>query len=210
MTVPIEKQATAGIPTKEQIKVLPPFASLGLDRITLVSTAKAAERVCNDLAGVGFCGFDTESKALFKKGEVSDGPHLIQLATLYEAWVIQLHDLDCRGIIIEWLRSGNVTKAGFGLHDDCRKIERQFGVKVARTFELNAEFRRRGFSHDIGAKAAVAVLFERHLAKSKNIAKSDWSKRFLSESQLHYAANDAYVAAVIYNALLSAGKGIQS
>lgn len=42
-------------------------------------------------------------------------------------------------------------------------------------------------------------------AKSKNTAKSDWSRRFLSESQLLYAANDAYVAAVVYDALLSGG-----
>jgi len=199
------KQGTAVIPTKEQIRALPPFQLLSRDQITLVASAAQAEQVCTALMGVAFCGFDTESKARFEKGQASDGPHLIQLATLERAWVIQLHDLDCRSIILQWIRSGNVTKAGFGLHDDCRKIRLQFGVKVEGTFELNAELQRRGFSRDLGAKAAVAVLFDRRLAKSGRTAKSDWSQRSLSPEQLLYAANDAYAAAVVYDYLVSAG-----
>jgi len=204
MFVPAGKQVRAVIPTKEQINLLPPFGLLGSERITLVSTAAAAERMCVELASVDFCGFDTESKALFKKGEASDGPHLIQLATLERAWVIQLYDFDCRSIILQWLRSGHVIKAGFGMRDDCRKIELRYGVKIERTFELNTEFRRRGFSQHLRAKTAVAVLFNQQVAKSKNTAKSDWSKRFLSQGQLLYAANDAYVAAVVYNELFHA------
>lgn len=199
------KGETTVIPTKEQIKAMPAFPLLGRDKITLVSSAAQAEQVCTALTGVAFCGFDTESKARFEKGQPSDGPHLIQLATLERAWVIQLHDSDCRSIILQWLRSGNVTKAGFGLHDDCRKIALQFGVKVEGAFELNAELRRRGFSRDLGAKAAVAVLFERRLAKSGKTATSDWSHRSLSPKQLLYAANDAYAAAVVYDFLAFAG-----
>ena len=43
-------------------------------------------------------GFDTESKPTFKVGEVSDGPHILQLATAERAWVIQLHDPECRAV----------------------------------------------------------------------------------------------------------------
>lgn len=204
MDKPTGKQTLMLVPTKEQIKLLPPFASLGLDRITVVSTAKGAERACNELASVEFCGFDTESKGIFKQGQMSDGPHLIQLANLDRAWVIQLHDFDCRAIMLQWLRSSKITKAGFGLHQDCQQMERQFGVKVEGIFELNAEFRRRGFLHDIGARAAVAVIFQQQLVKSKSTSKSNWSKRFLSESQLLYAANDAYAAAVVYDVLRAA------
>ncbi len=118
----VEEPNTAVIPTKEQIKLLPPFAPLGLDRITLVSSASDAEQTCAELVGVDVCGFDTESKALFKRGEVSDGPHLVQLATVDKAWVIQMHDSNCRATILQWLGRSNVTKAGFGLHHDRRQI----------------------------------------------------------------------------------------
>jgi RNA polymerase sigma factor for flagellar operon FliA len=33
-------------------------------------------------------GFDTESKPTFRKGEESDGPHLIQLADSQCAWLV--------------------------------------------------------------------------------------------------------------------------
>lgn len=205
MFAPIGKNLPLVIPTKEQIKLLPLFPVLGPERITLVSTAREAERACTELVGAKFCGFDTESKALFRRGEVSDGPHLIQVATLERAWVIQLHDFDTRSMILQWLRGGNVTKAGFGLHYDCGQIARQFKVKLEGILELNAEFRKRGFPREVGAITAVALLFEQRFVKSKATAKSDWSRRWLSNAQLLYAANDAYVAAVVYNALLSRG-----
>jgi ribonuclease D len=205
MIEPMSKQGTTGIPTKEQMMAMPPFPLLGRDKITLVSSAAQMESVCTALSGIAFCGFDTESKARFEKGEVSDGPHLIQLATLERAWVIQLYNLDCRSIILQWLRSNDIIKAGFGMADDCRQIERQFGVNVRGKFDLNAAFRKRGFSNDIGARRAVAIIFQQQLVKSKNISKSNWSKRILSENEVLYAANDAYVAAVIYDFLVSTG-----
>lgn len=199
----MSEQGATVVPTKEEIKLLPPFALLGRERITLVSTAAQAEKMCVELAGVTRCGFDTESKALFKRGEVSDGPHLIQVATLDKAWVIQLYDVECRRIILEWLCRKDVTKAGFGLHYDCGRIAQQFGVQIEGVLELNAEFRRRGFPREIGAVNAIALLFGQRFAKSKKIATTDWSWRRLSVAQVLYAANDAYAAAVVDNELLS-------
>lgn len=48
-------------------------------------------------------------------------------------------------------------------------------------------------------KAAVAVLFHRRFLKSK--ATSNWAATRLSESQLAYAANDAWAALWVYQAL---------
>lgn len=199
----MSEQGSTVVPTKDEIKLLPPFALLERDRVTLVSTALQAEKMCIELAHVTRCGFDTESKALFKRGEVSDGPHLIQLATLDKAWVIQVHDLECRKIILQWLCRKDVTKAGFGLHYDCGRIAQQFGVQIEGVLELNAEFRKRGYPREIGAVNAIALLFGQRLAKSKKIATTDWSWRRLSMAQVLYAANDAYAAAVVHHELLS-------
>ncbi|MEN9905022.1 MAG: hypothetical protein RLZZ555_1587, partial [Pseudomonadota bacterium] len=43
--------------------------------------------------------------------------------------------------------------------------------------------------------------FERRFAKSKKAATSNWSSLTLSESQLLYAANDAWAALRCYHAL---------
>ena len=53
----------------------------------------------------------------------------------------------------------------------------------------------------MGVKGAVAVLFNRRFLKSKKAATSNWANPHLSEAQLVYAANDAYAAARVFDAL---------
>jgi ribonuclease D len=53
----------------------------------------------------------------------------------------------------------------------------------------------------MGVKGAVAVLFGQRFAKSKKAATSNWAVANLSESQVLYAANDAWAAGNVYAAL---------
>jgi ribonuclease D len=188
-------------PDKEAIALLPPFERLGLDRITLVKTAKQAQMAHDTLINSRAWGFDTESKPTFKVGEQSDGPHVLQLATAERAWVIQLHEPECRAVAAELLARGGIAKAGFGLGDDRKRIIQKFGVEPAGILELNAIFREQGYRKDMGVKGAVAVLFNQRFQKSKKAATSNWANPHLSESQLVYAANDAYAAYVVWEAL---------
>lgn len=189
------------LPDKDQIALLEPFERLGLDRITLVSTAAQADRACAAMADAGAWGFDTESKPTFQRDEVSDGPHIVQLATLEHAWVFQLHEPDCRTRVAELLALPGIAKAGFGLGDDLRRIERKLGVLPADVVELNALFRQRGYRKEMGVKGAIAVLFDRRFIKSKKAATSNWANPRLSEAQLVYAANDAWAALRVLHAL---------
>lgn len=200
---PARAQAPAQMPTpgKEDIALLPPFDGLGLDRIELIATAPQAERAIEALQGATMLGFDTESKPTFAKGEVSDGPHIVQLSTLERAYVFQLHDLACRQLLADFLASHPSLKVGFGLGDDKRRILIKLGVEAAGVVDLNAIFRRLGYRKDIGVKAAVAILFGRRFAKSGRASTSNWASRRLADAQLLYAANDAYAAACVYEAL---------
>ncbi len=188
-------------PSKEQIALLPPFERLGLDRITLVHSPGQAEKACAELAARAHWGFDTESKPTFRKDEVSDGPHIVQLATLEKAWVFQLHDSDCRAMVAELLALRGVTKAGFGLGDDRKRITAKLGVEPADVLELNTVFRQQGYRKEMGVKGAVAVLFNRRFIKSKKATTSNWANPRLSEAQLMYAANDAWAAIRVFHAL---------
>jgi ribonuclease D len=193
------------VPGKEQIALLDPFDRLGLDRIHLVHTAAQAERARAALTASRFWGLDTESRPTFAKGQESEGPHTVQLSTLERAWVFQLHDPDCSAVVAELLRHRGITKAGFGLGDDRKRIQARLGVEVADILELNTTLQQRGYRKDLGVKTAVAVLFQRRFIKSKKAATSNWAQRQLSEAQLVYAANDAYAAARVYQALGLAG-----
>jgi ribonuclease D len=188
-------------PGKEQIALLDPFEQLGLDRIELVSSAAHAREAAAELATAGVLGFDTESKPTFFKDQISEGPHIVQLATRQRAWIFQLHDMECRAIAAQLLALPTVVKAGFGLGDDTRRIVSKLGVEPAGVLELNHVFRERGYRKDMGVKGAVAVLFNRRYIKSKKAATSNWSNRQLTPAQLVYAANDAWAAIRVYDGL---------
>ena len=188
-------------PDKDAMALLPEFARLGLDRITLVSTGAAAREAAAALADAPAWGFDTESKPTFRVGELSDGPHILQLSTRQHAWVFQLHEPDCRAVAAELLALGGFAKAGFGLGDDRKRIIHKLGVEPAGVLELNTVFRERGYRKDMGVKGAVAVLFNQRFIKSKKAATSNWANARLTEAQLVYAANDAYAAIRVYEAL---------
>ena len=198
MTTPREHRPTPG---KDEIALLPPFEQLLLDRITLVQTAAQAREACAALRDHASWGFDTESKPTFFKDQVSDGPHIVQLATLKHAWVFQLQDPDCRAQVAALLADGRHTKAGFGLGDDKKRIVAKLAVEPAGVLELNAVFRERGYRKDMGVKAAIAVLFNQRFIKSKKAATSNWANPRLTEAQLIYAANDAWGAARVVEAL---------
>jgi ribonuclease D len=188
-------------PDKDAIALLPPFERLGLDRITLVCTAAQARQAQDQLCQASAWGFDTESKPTFKVGESSDGPHVLQLSTAERAWVFQLHDPECSAVAAELLAQGGIAKAGFGLGDDRKRIVHKLGIEPQGILELNTIFRERGYRKDMGVKGAVAVLFNQRFIKSKKAATSNWANARLSEAQLVYAANDAYAAIRVWQAL---------
>ena len=185
---------------------MPAFERLGPDRITLVNTETQARAAFAALTAAKVWGFDTESKPTFKVGEVSDGPHILQLSTPDRAWVFQLHEPGCRAVAAELLALGGIAKAGFGLGDDRKRIIHKLGIEPQGILELNTVFHQRGYRKDMGVKGAVAVLFNQRFIKSKKAATSNWANPHLTEAQLIYAANDAYAAVRVYHALgLSAG-----
>ncbi|MEO5672459.1 MAG: 3'-5' exonuclease [Ramlibacter sp.] len=188
-------------PDKEQIALLEPFDRLGLGQIQLVATAAQAHDAHAELAAARAWGFDTESKPTFFKDQVSEGPHVVQLSTTERAWVFQLHDLECRSVVAELLSRPGITKAGFGLGDDRKRIAAKLGVEPVDVLELNTVFRERGYRKDMGVKGAVAVLFNRRYIKSRKATTSNWANARLTEAQLVYAANDAYAAIRVFHAL---------
>ena len=187
-------------PDKDAISLLSPFERLELDRIAMVCTGPQAQAAQAELMVHSAWGFDTESKPTFHVGEASDGPHILQLATADKAWVFQLHDPACRAIAAELLAAPN-TKAGFGLGDDKKRILHKLGVEPQGVLELNQVFRERGYRKEMGVKGAIAVLFNQRFAKSKKAATSNWAAPRLTEAQIVYAANDAYGAIRVFNAL---------
>lgn len=188
-------------PGKEEINLLESFDRLGPAQIQLVATPEQAIAALHALQGKRALGFDTESKPTFAKNEASTGPHIVQLSTLQKAWVFQLTDAECRRVVGLLLEAPHIIKAGFGLGDDKKRITYKLGVDLQGVLDLNTVFRAKGYRKDMGVRGAVAVLFNKRFIKSKKASTSNWANPHLTEAQMIYAANDAYAAIRIFEAL---------
>ncbi|WP_198972694.1 3'-5' exonuclease [Xylophilus sp. ASV27] len=189
------------VPDRDAIAALPEFPRLGLESIRLVASADAARAAEAELQGACVLGFDTESRPTFARGEASDGPHVAQFATATTAWVFQLRDPECLRVAAALLESPAVRKVGFGLSGDLRQLRGRLGVEPQAVLDLDTVFRERGWRKEVGVKAAIAILFGQRLVKSKKVATTNWANARLTESQIVYAANDAYAAMRVFEAL---------
>ncbi len=188
-------------PTKEEIALMPPFTGLTLAHIHVPTTMEEFASATAEIKKAGIVGFDTESRPTFVTGDVSEGPHVVQFALHDRAYLFQVHRTEGLPFLIELLHSDEVIKVGFGLKSDSGHIFRKLGVKFAGVADLNVVFSMKGYRKEMGARAAVGLLFKQRFAKSKRITTTDWSQPRLTHQQMLYAANDAYAALKVLEAL---------
>ncbi|MDP9902223.1 3'-5' exonuclease [Variovorax ginsengisoli] len=189
------------LPTREEIAGFDVFPGLTLQDIDVVENAAQAERALAELGALDVVGFDTESKPTFLKNEVSTGPHTVQFASLDRAWVFQVHDPACRAAAGHLIASSAIVKVGFGLAGDRTQIRASLEVEPQALLDLDTVFKRRGYRTSVGVKMAVALMFERRFVKSRKQTTSNWANRKLSEGQICYAANDAFAAMCVADAM---------
>jgi RNA polymerase sigma factor for flagellar operon FliA len=181
---------------------LPPYEGIAIGDIVLVTSPEAACDARQALLAQDVIGFDTESKPTFSKGEISSGPHLVQLAIATRVYLFpvdRLPDLDDLKAILE---SKNILKVGFGLDSDLAQLRARLGIDAENILDLSQVLRSETGHHSLGAKTAVAKYFGRRLQKSKRTSTSNWANPRLTERQILYAANDAQVALRVYHAAL--------
>jgi len=188
-------------PTKTEIALLEPFVGFTLERIHVPSSKEEFACATDEIKAVGIVGFDTESKPTFVTGDVGEGPHVVQLVLHDKAYLFQVHQAEGLPFLIELLQSEEIIKVGFGLKSDSGHIFRKLGVKFCRVVDLNTMFRRDGYHKEMGVRAAVGLVFKQRFAKARHVTTSNWSQPKLTPQQMLYAANDAYAALKVLEAL---------
>jgi ribonuclease D len=192
--------------TKAQTALLEPFKGLPLECIHVPKTVEAIERAGREIAGSGVAGFDTESKPTFNAGEKSRGPHVVQFALRDRAFIFQLHRPECRALVSDLLKSERVLKVGFGLRNDRGQIRSSLGVTLRAILDLDHVFRKRGYKGQIGVRAAIGAALKQSFRKSRRVTTSNWAVSDLTPGQLLYAANDAFAALRVMEALGLSGQ----
>lgn len=188
-------------PTKAETALLPPFAGLTADRIHVPKTEAECADAARQILAAGVAGFDTESRPTFKPGEKSAGPHVVQFALTDRAFIFLIRRPECLHVAATLIASDHVLKVGFGLKNDHGQIRQRLGVKLHHVLDLDHVFRKRGYKGQIGVRAAIGAILQQNFTKSKSTTTSNWAAPNLTPRQLAYAANDAYAALKIMEAL---------
>lgn len=181
---------------------LPLYAGIPIERVILVTSEATAAEALAALLASDAIGFDTESKPTFLKGEISTGPHLVQLATDTHAYLFPIARGGDHSVLRQILESTAALKVGFGLGNDRSALKSRLSITLNNVLDLGEKLRGPGHKGTVGAKVAVAHFFGQKLQKSKKTGTSNWANRTLNERQLLYAANDAHVALQLYRAWL--------
>ena len=191
------------LPSKEQIKSFPLFQNLAFEQIHVIHCLEQCLTWAEQLNTAAVLGFDSESKPIFNKGEVSTGPHLIQLATAQHAWLFQMNE-ETWTFLKPIFSNRDQIKVGFGLKNDAH-LFRKKSVELNSVLELSKCFTSFGLTQPVGLKNAMALLFAVNFPKSKSVSTSNWAKKRLSPEQIRYAAADAYAPVLVFEELLQRG-----
>lgn len=188
-------------PDKQALLALPPYASIPAAAVHAPQGEADLALAMADLCAQRHIGFDTESKPTFVSGQESSGPEVVQFATASRAYVLQLRHPGCEALVRAVLTDARMVKVGFDLQQDLGQLRRRLGTEVAPLLDLTHVFHRMGYPRTLGIKSAVAVVFGQRFIKSKRVTTSNWANATLSPQQLLYAANDAWVALQVLQAL---------
>jgi hypothetical protein len=200
-----EKVTKLAAPTKAETALLPPFPGLSPDQIHVPGTRAECQNAVDEILAAGLGGFDTEAKPTFRKGQKIDGPHVVQFALTDKGFIFQLHRSECEKAAADLIASKQVLKVGFGLKNDHGQIRSRLGITLDPVLDLDQVFRKMGYPGQIGVRGAMGVLLKRCFKKSKSTTTSNWALPELTPRQLLYAANDAFAALKIMEALQAEG-----
>lgn len=178
--------------SKEEINELPMVDCFG--RFRLVETEAQLEDAVKILSASDALGFDTETRPSFSKGEVYQ-VSMLQLATDEVAFLIRLNRVPLSPGLRALLSNPSIVKSGVAIHDDIKALQKLAAFEPGGFIDVAVEAKKRGFT-SLGLRAITAIFLGKRLSKAAKV--TNWDRAELSESQLKYAANDAFAGLQIY------------
>ena len=182
--------------TKAEVAQMPKVHFSG--RIFVINSEFDAEKAVEYLKTQYIVGVDTETRPSFRKG-VTHKVALLQIATSDTCFLFRLNRIGMPASLQDFLMS-DVLKIGLSLKDDFMVLRRRrdMHAEEGNWIELQDYVKRVGIE-DRSLQKIFANLFEQKISKAQRL--SNWEAETLTESQINYAATDAWACVEIYNCL---------
>lgn len=180
----------------EEVKQLPKICYEG--EITVIEDYKEQNLAAEYLmANAKVIGFDTESRASFQKGVVNKIA-LLQLYGADRGFLIRLNKVKLSQGILKLFQSKNHLKVGLAIKEDLRELLSVAEFKPVNFFDLQKVMVDLNIG-ELGLKKISALVLGIQISKAQRL--SNWEAITLTESQLRYAATDAWVSQQIFSCL---------
>ncbi len=144
-------------------------------------------------------GFDTETKPSFKRG-LANKVSLMQISSENTCYLVRLHKTGMRTALVKWMEDPSIKKIGLSLKDDMRELNKLRHIKPKGFTDLQEIVGDYGI-HDLSLKKVTAIVLGSKISKKQRL--TNWEVPNLTESQMRYAATDAWICLKIYEELLN-------
>ncbi|MBQ2858311.1 MAG: 3'-5' exonuclease domain-containing protein 2 [Bacteroidaceae bacterium] len=182
--------------SKAEIASMPKVLFEG--RIFIIYTEAETDKAVEYLKTQQVVGVDTETRPSFKRG-TTHKVALLQIATADTCFLFRLNRMGMPDSLLDFLM-GDTLKIGLSLKDDFMMLSRRKEVHAeeGNWIELQEYVARFGIE-DRSLQKIFANLFGKKISKTQRL--TNWEAETLTESQVKYAATDAWACVEIYNCL---------
>ena len=180
--------------SKNEINSLPQTQFDG--DVEVLSSSDNVQAAVNYLMNYDLIGFDTETKPTFVKGPLNP-PSILQLACIDKVYIFQLDNESLYKKLFPILSNENITKCGVSVDRDLIELMYLLPFDPLSFVDLGNIARDNDVPHH-GLRGLVAMFLKHRISKGAQI--SDWSKTVLSQSQITYAATDAWISLKLFEA----------
>ena len=178
--------------SKNEINALPLIQYEG--DIEILNSKDNIQAAINDLKNYDLIGFDTETKPTFVKGPLNP-PSIMQLACDDKVYIFQLDNDEIFKQLSLILSNKNITKCGVSVDRDLIELMYLSPFDPISFVDLGNVARENEIPHH-GLRGLVAMFLKHRISKGSQT--SDWSRISLSNSQISYAATDAWVSLELF------------
>lgn len=148
-------------------------------------------------------GFDTETRPTFSPDQHSSGTALLQLSGGGKAYLFRLKKLGLPRRLAAILANPRILKVGAATTDDVRGLQKITKFSPKGFVDLQSIVWEYGI-RDKSVKKMTAIILGVKISKAQQL--SNWEAEQLSDSQMRYAATDAWVCREMYMKLRSCPK----